>query len=426
MDEQAADVIKVEPTKEDTPTDPLTVPMGEVFKKELAKLEGKEEEPAKKAEKAPSKAAKEPETAKGEDIPAKVEKTAKKPTSALDVALGAKLEEKKEPEPEVEPEILKEFPKDAKKPNWERAREVMGKQAKQLAERDKAEAELKRQLDEVKAQTGKLDPEIEKKLKENEELRDAITAVNLELLPEFRKEFVDGRKELVKEASAKLQAYGGDPQLLADALGMAEGRRRDEAIEAAFGEDMTEVGKTKIRGLIAKIEEKDEAKNKMLSDPQNSFESYQARQTERQSKAKQEAKIARDTEIADVIISLPGLSPFLKPADPSMPDAKEWNADFETIPTQVRKSLGSDATLKDSAILAAKGHRFDFVEKLLIATYGKLQTAEKQLAEYDTAQPEAKGNDGPKKTGAEAELEKSPGQIYRETMGLANANPVDA
>ncbi len=301
----------------------------------------------------------------------------------------------------------------------------MGKQAQELQQLRQEREQLAKERDEIKAQTGKLDPEVEKKIAENAELRDAITAVNLQLLPEFRREFIEDRKGLVEEAKSELALYGGDQETLAEALALPRGRRRDEALELAFGDDITEVAKTTIRGLIAQIDAKDKKAHQLMTDPQNSFDSYQAKVSARQAKANEEAQTARQAEIQKVLQTLPATSPLLKKIDPTIAGAEEWNASIDEALSTAQKALGPDATLSTATAIAAKGARYDAVEKLLLDTRKELMAAKKQLAEYDGASPSPTGRRGPQKTGVEAELEKSPGQIYQESLQRAQEHPAD-
>lgn len=413
----------IEPTPEVHSPPPMT-PLGEIYNKALAKEQGKEPEPAKEP---PVRPAKEPEGPKGVEPPLVVEKPTTKPTNALDAVLETKTEEKKEPEPDPLADFPEE-PQEGAKRNWKGLRGVAQK-ALEAASTERAEKErLLTELEAAKSSPKQLDSDTAQKLEkydaiaaENAQLRDAITAVSLELLPEFRQEFIEGRKTLVVAASEKVKAYGGNSEALVEALSYPEGRRRDEAVEAAMGEEMTEAGKTKIRGLIAQIEAKDEARQKQLSDPQNSFKSYEERVASNRQKQTAQAQIRRQSEIETVIKSLPEISPFFKPAVDGTEGKEEWDVDLAKVLEFVPKDLGPDMTLREAAINDAKGRRFDFVAKKLSETYAELKTAKAQLAEYDTAQPDAKGRTAPIKTDEEAKMEKSPGQIYRETLGAGHS-----
>lgn len=382
---------------------PAETPVGDVYEAALAKDRG--EEPKK-----PVKPAKAPEAKVDDKTTPGATKEPTAPASALEAALETRPAEAK---PEVQADPLAEF--DEKKPNWARAREVMKKQSEeakalrdQLATAAKPDPEASKETESLKAELARI-------AKENAEYKDAMVALNIELEPTFRREFIDGRKELVGKAAAKLNAYGGKASDIEDALTLPEGRRRDEAIKEAMG-DLDDVARNKILVIVTQIEDLDERRASVQKDPQQTWEQLEQKRAEEGRKA-QEQHEAQKQEVFESTKKL--LPAILRHVDPSLPDAEKWNSGITAAYERAQQMISPGADMKEVFVTAFKGSDYDRVTGLLTESRTELKTARAQLSEYEASEPDVKGRGKPK--GVDP-IDRDPGEVYEEAKAAAENN----
>lgn len=403
---------------------PMT-PVGDVYKEALEKAQaGEKEEPAarpdaKKTAPAKEPAAKEP-AAKTEATEGKVET---KPASALEAALGdTPITEKKEDATTEDP--LKDFPEEAQegqKRNWKGLRTVASTAIQQKAELQTKLEQATKDLEAAKSGPPETVKELESLKKTLDTYKDAIVAINLELDPEFRSKFVDGRAALVNKAASKLDAYGGKGEALKAALDMVEGRGRTQAIKEALG-DLEDVERARVLQFVGEVEKLDDERADLQKDPQQAFEKFQRAQTEMRQKQEEQAEAYKKDVFEKVSKSLPAKLTLLKTVDPAIEGATEWNAGVEEIKAGAFKLLGNDATpeqLAEAALWATAGPK---IQERWLADRAELTKARAALKEYEDSEPGFRGGKPPKKSEAEAKLEKSAGEIYKEVIAAHN-NP---
>lgn len=401
---------------------PPMTPLGDVYAEALKKAKGKEQD-------APEKAAEVPKPA--HDKPAEKAATVEPPKSALEAALSVKVEPEKTTDDGEFSVKLSDLPEDLpnqnRGDNWKKARSGLEEREKALASlrstSSKQISDLTAKIDQVKA-----NPEATAKIKALEdkvaELTDGITAANIELLPEFRAKYIDGSKALINKAADKVKAYGGNPELLKEALALPEGTRRDTAIAEAMGEDVNDMARTKVNAIVTQLDDLNEAAQSDRANAQQSYERLTARQKEQLASQQQEMETRKQQTFETVSKKLQTTVPTLRLVDPSIPGAEEWNAPIKAAFDGVGELFNGNADPGRTVEVAVKGLRYDAVEKMFLDTRAELADARKQLAEYEGAQPDLRGSKGPAKTGKEAAIEKSPGQIYKETMAQLS-NPED-
>lgn len=388
----------------DTPA--AMTPVADVFEAALAKEKGKEapvkEEPtATEPEAKPSKAA---------------------PKSALDAALGDDVPATDKPEPAADEDPLKAFSEE--KPDWKNARALIKKQHGELRElrekagKSEADPAIISELSTLKQALAERDAALAERDAKLADYNDAMTAVNLELHPDFRREFIDGRKELVQAAASKFKAYGGNPEALSEALSMPEGKRRDAAIEEALSsvDDMSATAKAKILTAVAEVESLDEKRDKRMKEPQQAYEELERRTLAQRQKQQQEAEQLKATEFERITRELQKSVRTLAPVDESFEGGKEWNAQVKEARERGFALLAGDAPFEKIVAAAVKGEDYDRVTSLLMAERKETATLRAQLAELDGAIPDIKGGKAPKKSPLDASLEKSPGDLYNEAM----------
>lgn len=339
-----------------------------------------------------------------------------KPASALEAALAEPVQQ------EAPKDALEEFPEvlpnEGRKDHWKKARERMATDHATIKERDSAIAELNSKLGQAKE-----NPEATARIKELEskvaELTDGITAANIELLPEFRVKYVDGELALLNKAAEKVKAYGGNPDALKEALAMKEGLRRDAAIEEAMGTDVNDIARAKVNAIVTQIDDlREEAANMRGPGSQQAYERLTARQKEQQQAQAQEAERRKVQTFEKVAQSLQKEPMFrLLPVD--VPGADKWNESVSTVPSKAKALFGPDVTPEQTVVAAYKASRFDDVVEMLRTTQAEVAQLRKQQSELDGASPDLRGGKPPVKDAYEANLEKSPGQLWHEAMANA-------
>jgi len=182
-----------------------------------------------------------PETKTDTPPAAKVpEKESTKPERPADIpeTLLGKKDAKKEPEPEKEPEseIAKIKPPDfrnpVKKEQWEALHNKAAELEKGKLASDRKVAEMEKRIAEAETK-GKNTEELEKKLadlqKQNDEYQELVRQTNVEMDPQFRKTYIEGRANKVKEIEAIISDAGGEVGDVATALAL-KGKARVDAL----------------------------------------------------------------------------------------------------------------------------------------------------------------------------------------------------
>lgn len=419
-----------EPAAETTPevhAEPPMTPVGEIYAKALAKEQGQEETtPAAKPETkeaAPAKPAKAAEV-KPE---AKVSEPAK-PESALDAALAEPApEEEKKGETPVESalkDLPETLPNDKRGENWAKARsaianheKTIGQLKSELAQATKAVEAAKSTPPETAKQVAELQAQLDK-------YKDAVVAVNVELDPDFRAKFVDGREVIVNKAVSKANAYGANGDALKEALGMPEGRARSAAIKEALSE-LDDVDRSRVLQFVGEVEKLDDERADLQKNPQQAWDKLTKAQAEARQKQAEQAEAYKQDVFDRVSKTLPSKLTLLRPVDPSVPGGKEWNDSVAEIKENAYKLLGNEATpeqLAEAALWATAGPKIQ--EKWMAdrTELAKLRTA---LKEYEESEPGFKGGKPPKKSGKEAAIETDPGELYKQAMANFNGNEGD-
>lgn len=345
-----------------------------------------------------------------------------KPKSALDALLsGEQITEAPAPTDE---DPLKEFPEnlDLKARNWAGLRKKADegwKRAKELeAKLSQPDPKLAEELTGLRASVKEREAALAEMKAKMAEYKDAMTAVNIELDPDYRREFIDGRKALVEGASKRFKDYGGKPEELADVLAMPEGHRRDEAIENLLGE-LSETGKAKILRAISEVEALDERRNAILAKPQESFEQLQRKHMAEQKQQAEQAESLKQATFEKVSQELAKTIPTLRLADESMDGGKEWNTARAKNNEAALALLGDGLTPEQVVTASIKAADYDRVVTLLMDARKALAEREARLAEFDGAAPDMKGRKAPALTPAEERAKKTPGEIFKEAYSQA-------
>lgn len=215
----------------------------------------------KKADAAPANPKRAPELKKASAEPAKVEKAA---------------EAEKPPESEFDKLPEPKFKDEHGAANFKALREKAKAVELAKAELDKKVAEAQTRITELEAK-GKDTEELKAKLTkletENAENMKLVRQANIELDPEFRREFIDGRAARVVRISKIVEEAGGDSKEIETALNL-KGRAQSDAIAAAT-QDLPAYQQSRIARVIEELVDLDERAAAKRTNPETYLEERQ-------------------------------------------------------------------------------------------------------------------------------------------------------
>jgi hypothetical protein len=370
----------------------------------------------------------EPVKAKGED---KTKQPEPKKKGALDVAIEGKKPETATtttvPDNDADA-FLKDHPEDAKNVNWSRARKLIETQKTLIGELTKSKTDTESRLGEYK-DYGDIKTKAERAAAieaENKELREAITAINVEYEPGFRSKYVEGRQKLLDKAVARVKEYGGNVDLFNDALAQT-GKTRTATLKEALT-DVDELDRPRIISVLDQVQALDDERADLQKDPQKAWETLQARQSEQnRTNAEKEARRKEDA-FERIVMAIADDNPTLRTVDDTTEGAADWNQPIKEALTKGKALFLGNGEIETKDLILASIYRYDYprISKMLLDTYSELQTAKQRLAEIDAAQPDFRGGKGPAATAATAnQPEKKRSEVYQDALrnieqGVAN------
>lgn len=319
------------------------------------------------------------------------------------------------PENDFLKDLPETLPREGRGAHWEKARGAIATQGKTISEQAKTVADLTRQLEEAKAGPPSAAGEVAALQKQLDEYKDAMVAINVEYDPEHRKKYVEGRSNLVSKAAAKLVAFGGDGPALEKALQMPESRARTEAIKAAMGE-LESVEQGRVLSFVTEIDRLDDEKAEIMKDPQGAWDKLQKTQNEARAAAATKAEEFKTKVFETVSKTLPDKFFLLRTVDESLPDAANHNSEVGKMKVAAFELLGPKAKPEDLVEAAYAKQMVPKLQQFLVETRNELRAARAALKEYEGAEPGFRGGKAPEKTGLEAQLEKTPGQLWTESL----------
>lgn len=374
------------------------------FHKAFQELTHEEVKPKEETEEKPVEktvAEKPVETPKTEPVVEKpAEKAPEKPASPLDVLTS---ETKEIPEPDALKDIPKEIEGNEKqKANWGKLRSAADTGWAKVRE-------LEAKLSEVE-KAPKADPSL---LQEHETLKQRVAkqeeylkAINAEYSEEFQS-LVGKRDETLGKIAKRVKAYGVDADTLVNALVLPESKFRNDQIKEAMSQ-LDPEDKTRVAALIEKLEEHDEQIAEFRKDLPGKWNELTAKR-EAQMREQQESTIKTlESEFSKVVETLPSKNMTMK----EVPEFDDWNAEIKAArETALRVLKPGGANFQESVEIAAKGARYDTLEKRYLSLYKDYSEAQKRLKEIDSSGPDFKGQSKPEKAAA-----KSAPQKFREAM----------
>lgn len=405
---------------------PLESP-GKLYKKSIEEQKKPALAPAK--EDAPPPEPAKPDAKKSDDKPADDKPAAKsEPVSALDAAMEAEVnaaapDAATKPEVQTDPELAalltdlpETLPKDKQAENFARARKALARAETLISERNAIIQNQTQKLSTAgKEQIDALTKQNEQLQKENAEYKDSMVALNIEFEPNHRKKFVEGRAMLVDKAAAKLNAFGGKGELIVEAMKLPESRQRTTAIDDALA-DLHEGERMRVREHILQVERLDDERAEIQKDPQTAWAKLQETEVRKKQEREQEAQDYKKRIYDETTRAMPKELLLLREIAPDVPGAEEHNNNRAKIVEGAWQTLGAGVTPQELAKKAFWAEAGPILQKYLITSRKELREALSRVAEYETAEPGFHGGKPPDKPESEKALEKTPGQVYRESM----------
>jgi uncharacterized protein (UPF0335 family) len=406
---------------------PAMTPLAEIYNKSLAEAQGEKHAPSASGPTGPAgtTGATGHQDVSGPSGPAASGATGpapkEKPASALDAVLDDAPASTVATGPAVadENEFLNELPetlpREGRGAHWEKARGAIKTQGATISQLTKESREKDAKIQQLETAPPKNSDEVAALQKQLDEYKDAVVAINVEYDPEHRKKFVDGRSALISKAAVKLDAFGGKGELIKSALEMSEGRGRTQAIKEALA-DLEPVEQNRVLQFVGEVEKLDDEKAEIMKDPQGAWNKLQKSQSDARQVAAQQAEEYKKTVFESVSKTLPSKIFLLRPVDSSLPDATEHNAAIEQIKADAFKLLQPDAKPEDLVEAAYAKQVVPKLQQFLIDTRAELKAARAALKEYEGAEPGFRGGKPKAKSEAEQKLDKTPGQLFTESL----------
>lgn len=365
----------------------------------------------------------EKETPKKEEVAEpekKVESEKAKPASALDAVLEKKGEEAKKPE-EQRPELsVDELPTNTPAAPLRAAL----KRREQEIQKLKGDLEKASAGDPItKQELATLKEDREKLAAENSKLRDSIAAISVDYDPAVREKYVDGKAKLLERAVKFIEEYGGDVKAFSKAMKLT-GKDRTAALKEALSE-VDETDRPAIYAKLEKVRELEEEHADLLANSQKSYEKLTKAQQERARQEHSQAEQAKNTIAEKVLKSLPSRHPMFNEAPAESEGADDYNTRLKADMEKAAYLRSADADWNEISEASAKAARFDFLEETHLeyrqTAQAEIAQLKEQLAKYEGSEP---GFTGGKKPAGPSKLEKTPGEVYAETMAAMSAKEV--
>ena len=320
-------------------------------------------------------------------------------TNPLDVVFGdagKKSDDAPEKKDEPAESVLKEIAKpELKNPKaseqWDKLHSKAAELEKQAREAGGKLAEMEKKIADYEAK-GKNAAELEEKLtklqKEHEESKKLVQQVNIELDPEFRRQFVDGRKDLIGQARTIVEESGGNAGDIETALNLT-GKSRVDALRA-IAEGMSSFEQGRLGRVIDALTDLDKTASERRSNPEQFLAQRQQEEQTRNAKATEdrarnmnlsfEEALGNASKGIEVLRKVEGMPEWNERADAIMRRAKEnWNGQLDM----------KDAASKFIAAEAMPEFRQLFLEQRKEASSWKekYETASKELEAIHANRP---------------------------------------
>jgi hypothetical protein len=285
-------------------------------------------------------------------------------------------------------DLPEELPEDKKEKSthWSRARAGLKKLSETRTQIAKLEADLKARAEappEVVAENARLKEELAK-------YKDTVVEINIELDPDFRAKYVQGRESKVEKAATKLTNFGGNGDALKDALAMKEGRARTLAIKEAMGE-VDPIDQTRVMSLVTDIENLDEEAADVRANSQKEWEKRKQAMAA-DAETKKTATEANKKAIFDTVAeALKETFWPLRKVEAGVEGADEWNAESDKAREKAWSITQPGVKPEEYAKAALAYGIVDRLQTLLSEAHTKIRTLTATVNENASAAPGFRG-----------------------------------
>lgn len=380
-----------------------SVPLAERWKGGMEKLAKETAQPEPKEEAKPKQEEAKPKEEEAKKPETKPEAKTEKPKSALDAVLGDKT--KAEAKSEVaETEIPANAPAKTLRDAYERQ--------KAEAAKWKAEAEKVKGGDpEVKTKLEVIEREREALKVENQKLRDAVTAINVDYDPTVQEKYVVGKAKLIEKATKAVDQFGGDAKAFTEAMKLS-GAARTAALKAAL-ENVDDMDRQPIFDKLNRVRELEEEHADLVANSQQSYEKLTKAQQERAIAQQEQAEQQKASIAEKALKSLSTKHPLFLEAPADTDGADDYNARLKADLEKAAYLRGPDAEWNEISEASAKAARYDFLEETHLeyreTSQAEIADLKGRLAKYEGADTSLVGG---KKPGGEDSASLTPGQRY--------------
>lgn len=322
----------------------------------------------------------------------KTEKQEKKPSIPEELFTPSK---KEEPEKKAEPEEdlpMPNFAKDDKKSraNWEAANKARAELRAKYEETQKklVEAEARgKNTAELEAKIAKLEADYQAAQAKASEYQKLVQQVNIEIDPEFRKNYVDGRKKLIGEARAIAEESGLDPKAVEVALNL-QGKSRVEALDTAV-EGMSSFQQGRLGDVINKLNRLDTEAAEQRSNPDDYLRRREEQQAIREREEQKQFAETMSRAFTDALREASVESVLLKKLD----GVDWWNNEVDESLTKAREFWDGNTDPKAAAKMAIRAMVAERAERAFVEMRAERDTHKERAdkAEAELAKLYGKG-----------------------------------
>lgn len=242
--------------------------------------------------------------------------------------------------------------------------------------------------------------EIDELKRQNTEMSTALEKIGAERSPVYHNKFVKPRADLLATLREHVKEVGGDEGAALKALEIKDRRARSEALEAALGDDSTDIDKATVGTLVSQLLKLDREAADFLANSKTEMEKYDRENQAAMQREAEQATAARQQRFGEVVNGMATEHFLLRRLPDGHPAAAEWNARQANIMQEAQTFLFTAEGFDDFAKAAVQAKMVPTLQGIITHYMGELQKAQQQIAELTGAEPGAKqGGSGGKGAG---------------------------
>lgn len=317
------------------------------------------------------------------------------PKRVPDELFGGKKEEKpsdKPPESDFDKIVDPTFQDPKRKADWDGVKSKGREWEKKAIENERKATELQAKIAEYEAK-GKDSEALTAKLaameKEHGEWKALVQKVNIELDPEFRSVYVEGRNKLINHAKTIIEESSLNPKDVEIALNL-QGKARVEALKA-LTDEMDGFQQGRLGNVVDKLTELDQAAEAKRSNPEEYFNQAAKRRQDQDEQFRRDAvvkaNVAYDTALKRTAADLEVLRP--------VEGLDWWNDQGKQIQERARDTFLSNNDPQVAATVCLRAEAMPIYRQLFIDQRDQNTKLTKELEEKTTELKKLYGNGSP-------------------------------